>query len=268
MASLKYSWHSSSTKKWHGCIPTFCSSLFCSVSCSGLSPMWPRWFVTEPRPLWLEDRRSSLRRGPLLAEGCASVSVRVCLCEPESPRVLFALIKQQRYGTLDTLNQTPSHYWNIRLLQSREPPQPPRARTTAPACQRYARLGASRTVCARPCRCRNESRDACLPTALSAAWQPLHNTLSRVSCLSGCARIDPCPAGRMLEHVEGLTAGTHPGRHQVRDKEGNWQLRKLERVSHLRLKLDSGGYDVKNKSPENCWWQCCVWYQVAKNHVN
>lgn len=44
----------------------------------------------------------------------------VCLCELESPPVLFALIKQQRYGTLDTLNQSPPHYWNITLLQSQE----------------------------------------------------------------------------------------------------------------------------------------------------
>lgn len=55
----------------------------------------------------------------------------VCVCELESPWVLFVLIKQQLYGTLDTLDQTPSHYWNITL---------PRAKGLHPvdasACQR------------------------------------------------------------------------------------------------------------------------------------
>lgn len=41
--------------------------------------------------------------------------VCVCVCELESPWVLFVLIKQQLHGTLDTLDQTPSHYWNITL---------------------------------------------------------------------------------------------------------------------------------------------------------
>lgn len=37
------------------------------------------------------------------------VCVCVCVNELESPWVLFVLIKQQLYGTLDTLDQTPSH---------------------------------------------------------------------------------------------------------------------------------------------------------------
>lgn len=42
--------------------------------------------------------------------GYWTVQTGVYVYEPESPLVLFVLIKQPLDGTLDTLDQTPSHY--------------------------------------------------------------------------------------------------------------------------------------------------------------
>lgn len=90
------------------------------------------------------------------------------------------------------------------------------------------------------------SRVTRLPMPLSPAWQSLHNTVSRVNCLSGYARINPCPAGRMLEHVEGFD-----GWHAPRPSPNQRQRRKLSvegirtGVLHSRVKLDWDGYNMK-----------------------
>lgn len=87
--------------------------------------------------------------------------------ELESPWVLFVLIKQQLYGTLDTLDQTPSHYWNI---------TPPQARGLQPVdvctCQRCVRLHTSTGV----------SSDAFSYTQLGVWWS-MHAAMNSSMCV-------------------------------------------------------------------------------------
>lgn len=168
------------------------------------------------------------------AAGCASVSVPVCLCELESPPVLFALIKQQRYGTLDTLNQSPSHYWNIRLLQSQEPQCLNHvyrmSKLDAFRCVPYLRVTlAGATI----------SSDAYLPTALSAAWQSLHNTLSELprcqrSHRSLSCRRDVWTCQRQLSWQRGRTQTVVTGIQGVGRS-----------LFCLRSKLTTYGYSIK-----------------------
>lgn len=95
----------------------------------------------------------------------------MCVCvrerELESPWVLFVLIKQQLYGTLDTLDQTPSHYWNI---------TPPQARGLQPVdvctCQRCVRLHTSMGV----------SSDAFSYTQLGVWWS-MHAAMNSSMCV-------------------------------------------------------------------------------------
>lgn len=99
------------------------------------------------------------------------LSVCMCVCvrerELESPWVLFVLIKQQLYGTLDTLDQTPSHYWNI---------TPPQARGLQPVdvctCQRCVRLHTSTGV----------SSDAFSYTQLGVWWS-MHAAMNSSMCV-------------------------------------------------------------------------------------
>lgn len=137
---------------------------------------------------------------------CVCKWVSACVCELESPWVLFVLIKQQLYGTLDTLDQTPSHYWNITR---------PWARGLHPvyasACQRCVWVGTFMCVCV--CVCILICTCRCVIVQL---WRVLyvftHGVVSGltvpsqyavcVCSLSAGVLIDPHPVRRILEYVK------------------------------------------------------------------
>lgn len=125
------------------------------------------------------------------------------MCELESPWVLFVLIKQQLYGTLDTLDQTPSHYWNITL---------PRAQGLQPLMRLHVK-GVCVCVCAQAecinvCEVCDDARVQpwivlCVFThsVVRGLTVPSQYTVY-VCSLSAGVPIDPRPAGRISGYVK------------------------------------------------------------------